>query len=857
MKKRLTVAITLILLLAVIATMFVGCDEIFKRNDERDMTQVVATVKYKDQTDYVYKFELASSFNNYAYYYVNYYGMTYEAAAQYVAQSLAQQRLLVMFAKDKVAELLNVSNKANLLLSHGENGLLNETEYNHSIEETNDSLLSSLKSLIEDSIDEDEYSSSSKDDVSGDDDTDDDDNKELKDPKYVYFNANGGSDVDRQRVSKGTSAKKPTDPTRDGYTFYGWYQAKFVEGTQTVQKDEDGNVALDLEKGEWNFDKDKVNDNLTLYARWEKYTTPRTEIPDATEEDDDYDPDAEYKGDTVIFFFDKDVETLRNELKEDDEEFAKDIDNSKLDEYITSSLSELKTNLKKNLYIETLVNRMFSKEDQGKLGIVSNGKTDYVKACYYYYLLRQLETALTDKLQRKLGENVQVSEAEVKAEFNRIVERNREVFGASDSAYSNALSNSLSGTYYHPDITKDNSYGFVINILLRLDDEKLAQLTDLYNKDPRNKSAIVKLRNKLLSEMNIKVSNPNYDSTAVVEKKDENDKDVEVELRDPMTDSNNPYGYWGVTGEYDHSYEVEIVDGDTTTYNNYQQILSFEKNDDDEYEIKVNATEHPAMAYLIEEVPAFDKNGKIGIIHQIYNSFEQVNKAVTDGDLTPAQGAYWLKELATRWAYIVGDDTGAVTSSSNNNGLGYLITPEGEDSNYLAEFTEYARELVRKGTGYYCNVSESDQEDYLFNSVGSDGELYGNNKTYVAADSFVDSGSTSNAYAGIFVLLCSYKVWDPDFHDAMYAKEEGHQSMTSIADGALPLDYVTTFTKDTDDLKTISQIIEETLLEAKKSNIYNKAVNEMGATVNNENIKDAPTIEYNEKAYKSLWKDLA
>ena len=93
MKKRSIVAISLILLLAVVMTLFVGCDEIFKRNDERDMTQVVATVKYEGLTDYVYKFELASSFNNYAYYYVNYYGMTYEAAANYVAQSLAQQRL--------------------------------------------------------------------------------------------------------------------------------------------------------------------------------------------------------------------------------------------------------------------------------------------------------------------------------------------------------------------------------------------------------------------------------------------------------------------------------------------------------------------------------------------------------------------------------------------------------------------------------------------------------------------------------------------------------------------------------------------------------------------------------------------
>lgn len=41
--------------------------------------------------------------------------------------------------------------------------------------------------------------------------------------KYtVTFNSNGGSSVKTQTVTEGSSAKKPTDPTKEGYIFEGW-----------------------------------------------------------------------------------------------------------------------------------------------------------------------------------------------------------------------------------------------------------------------------------------------------------------------------------------------------------------------------------------------------------------------------------------------------------------------------------------------------------------------------------------------------------------------------------------------------------------------------------------------------------
>lgn len=66
----------------------------------------------------------------------------------------------------------------------------------------------------------------------------------------VTFDSKGGSEVEEQTVVKGKKATEPEDPTREGYTFEGWY--------------------LDLDdKEEFDFDT-KITKNITLYAKWEK-----------------------------------------------------------------------------------------------------------------------------------------------------------------------------------------------------------------------------------------------------------------------------------------------------------------------------------------------------------------------------------------------------------------------------------------------------------------------------------------------------------------------------------------------------------------------------------------------------------
>lgn len=69
----------------------------------------------------------------------------------------------------------------------------------------------------------------------------------------VSFNSQGGTAVTSRRIATGEVATKPTNPTRTGYTFGGWYKEASC-------------------KTAWNFTTDKVTSNVTLYAKWTPVT---------------------------------------------------------------------------------------------------------------------------------------------------------------------------------------------------------------------------------------------------------------------------------------------------------------------------------------------------------------------------------------------------------------------------------------------------------------------------------------------------------------------------------------------------------------------------------------------------------
>lgn len=75
---------------------------------------------------------------------------------------------------------------------------------------------------------------------------------ELQDPGFtVTFDSRGGSDVAPQKQMYGELLEVPEPPTREGYTFTGWF------------KDSACQVL-------WREQVDTITEEITLYAGWEK-----------------------------------------------------------------------------------------------------------------------------------------------------------------------------------------------------------------------------------------------------------------------------------------------------------------------------------------------------------------------------------------------------------------------------------------------------------------------------------------------------------------------------------------------------------------------------------------------------------
>lgn len=77
----------------------------------------------------------------------------------------------------------------------------------------------------------------------------------TKDVCTVIFDSQGGSAVSSIIVTLGEKVTKPSNPTKSGYTFDGWYKERSCTTA-------------------WNFDTDIVTGNITLYAKWTETSNP-------------------------------------------------------------------------------------------------------------------------------------------------------------------------------------------------------------------------------------------------------------------------------------------------------------------------------------------------------------------------------------------------------------------------------------------------------------------------------------------------------------------------------------------------------------------------------------------------------
>lgn len=438
--------------------------------------------------------------------------------------------------------------------------------------------------------------------------------------------------------------------------------------------------------------------------------------------------------------------------------------------------AELKPEDAEIKFFEKAKKDLFTAKEWEELNKVE-GKVDYVDKAlnelkkqladnyksYDYYLNSAYETQLISKYKRKLSENFNPDDVAIKAEYDRYVSLNKEKFSIETEAnYKSAISSSLTNTVYHP--STEHGYGYVFNILFKFSDEQSTELKNFAAGQP-DKELVKAFRDKLAKGIKVRKSNLNYDPEAVCDA-----------CKEAQKNSKNPNKYCTDKDCKARPYEVYEKDHEKAG-----EIKEFDVQD----VLKDIKTE-------IENADTFDKK----------------------------------REVAAKYVYMVNDDTGMYNTSSNNaitaGGNGYLITPKGKDSSFVAEFTTLGRALIN---------GESDIEGVAYNEL--------KNKGYDI------NGKGLGAYGwcvtdyGIHFMFVSYIPYDTTVAD--------------VKDDLIPLGYTVYYGREDDENdknKTLRDVIVQDL-KSKNTEARYQIAAQNAIAANKDN-----SISRNKKVWEKTVKEL-
>lgn len=114
----------------------------------------------------------------------------------------------------------------------------------------------------------------------------------------VKFDSNGGSGVADQGVQDGEKAVKPADPTKEGFTFKGWFSDK------------------ELTKS-FDFENTPITEDITLYAKWTEKFEDKLILSEESRGDKTYTSGAsDYVGEKLFEYFYGDTVTVEATAEE-------------------------------------------------------------------------------------------------------------------------------------------------------------------------------------------------------------------------------------------------------------------------------------------------------------------------------------------------------------------------------------------------------------------------------------------------------------------------------------------------------------------------------------------------------------
>lgn len=434
----------------------------------------------------------------------------------------------------------------------------------------------------------------------------------------------------------------------------------------------------------------------------------------------------------------------------------------------TKPLDPAKAEIK---FFEKPYKDLYTEKEWDELNKVE-GKADYIPKAlnelkkqladnyksYDYYLNSAYETQLISKYKRELVKDFNPDDAAIQAEYERYVSLNKEKFSIETESNYKSAISSSLTNTVYHP-TSEHGYGYVFNILFKFSDEQSTELKNFTAGQP-DKTIVEKYRAQLANKIEVMKSNPDYDPDEVCE-------------------------------------ECEKAQKDNKDPNKY---CTKEKCNARPYEV--------------------DSEGNI----KKYNVMDVINELTAKLDAASSFEA--KREIAAQYVYMVNDDSGMYNTSSNNaitgNGNGYLITPKGKDSSFVAEFTTLGRALIN---------GESDIEGVAYDEL--------KNKGYDI------NGKGLGAYGwcitdyGIHFMFVSYIPYDT--------------TVSGVADDLIPPDYIVYYGREDDENdknKTLRDVIVQDL-KSKNTEARYQIAAQNAIAANKDN-----SISRNKKAWEKTVKEL-
>ena len=258
---------------------------------------------------------------------------------------------------------------------------------------------------------------------------------------------------------------------------------------------------------------------------------------------------------------------------------------------------------------------------------------------YDWFLSDALSSCVINDLKDGLKATKTATDDQIDDKYKKLINDN--LANLTESTYSSAIS----GSTFLP-VNASQEYAGVKSILLKFSEEQSTALTAIKAMYSANPDKVAELRDA----MALGVANP------IVDQLLEDNKGIKVNISNAFYDADED--------KVDAAYTDKDV--------NYLVVLY-------------------VMADSIANISAQ--------IVDAYKATEEYNAlSAQDKQIAEAIVAYSAKvEAFTQWIYLVNDDSGMFSSES------YTITPEGEDTSYVAEYTVLARKLAKQDIGAYTS----------------------------------------------------------------------------------------------------------------------------------------------------------